>query len=109
MSTHDALPDSTLRHRWFGTSATTSIGVIVTTGLSGTPVRAVTVTTRTPCATRFNTGAPGRLSPSSITIAAASGSGPRSEEHTTELQSLMRTSYAVFCLKHNNTQQYHPQ
>src|SRR3546814_377342 len=27
----------------------------------------------------------------------------RSEEHTSELQSLMRTSYAVFCLK--NTQQ----
>src|SRR3546814_17658610 len=25
--------------------------------------------------------------------------GPRSEEHTSELQSLMRTSYAVFCLK----------
>src|SRR3546814_9549470 len=24
----------------------------------------------------------------------------RSEEHTSELQSLMRTSYAVFCLKH---------
>src|SRR3546814_5164230 len=33
----------------------------------------------------------------------------RSEEHTSELQSLMRISYAVFCLKkkkqkHNNTQ-----
>src|SRR3546814_2811691 len=28
----------------------------------------------------------------------------RSEEHTSELQSLMRTSYAVFCLK--KTQQY---
>src|SRR3546814_5518565 len=29
---------------------------------------------------------------------------PRSEEHTSELQSLMRNSYAVFCLKkkHNN-------
>src|SRR3546814_2296322 len=27
------------------------------------------------------------------------GSGPRSEEHTSELQSLMRISYAVFCLK----------
>src|SRR3546814_6895044 len=27
-------------------------------------------------------------------------SGTRSEEHTSELQSLMRTSYAVFCLKH---------
>src|SRR3546814_9889689 len=28
--------------------------------------------------------------------------GPRSEEHTSELQSLMRISYAVFCLKTNN-------
>src|SRR3546814_7589518 len=26
----------------------------------------------------------------------------RSEEHTSELQSLMRKSYAVFCLKKNN-------
>src|SRR3546814_10141036 len=30
------------------------------------------------------------------------GSG-RSEEHTSELQSLMRTSYAVFCLNKKNT------
>src|SRR3546814_5319272 len=31
----------------------------------------------------------------------------RSEEHTSELQSLMRISYAVFCLKKkNNTAQY---
>src|SRR3546814_6903125 len=29
----------------------------------------------------------------------------RSEEHTSGLQSLMRISYAVFCLKKNNTQQ----
>src|SRR3546814_8096674 len=28
--------------------------------------------------------------------------GTRSEEHTSELQSLMRISYAVFCLKKNN-------
>src|SRR3546814_2037050 len=28
----------------------------------------------------------------------------RSEEHTSELQSLMRLSYAVFCLKKKNTQ-----
>src|SRR3546814_8189780 len=28
--------------------------------------------------------------------------GGRSEEHTSELQSLMRRSYAVFCLKKNN-------
>src|SRR3546814_4495173 len=29
----------------------------------------------------------------------------RSEEHTSELQSLMRNSYAVFCLKKKTTQQ----
>src|SRR3546814_1113420 len=29
----------------------------------------------------------------------------RSEEHTSELQSLMRISYAVFCLKHKQTNQ----
>src|SRR3546814_2987116 len=29
----------------------------------------------------------------------------RSEEHTSELQSLMRISYAVFCLKKNNNTQ----
>src|SRR3546814_6445858 len=38
---------------------------------------------------------------------------PRSEEHTSELQSLMRISYDVFCLKkktqtsRNNSQAYH--
>src|SRR3546814_2965717 len=30
----------------------------------------------------------------------------RSEEHTSELQSLMRISYAVFCLKKKNTPKY---
>src|SRR3546814_10746124 len=30
---------------------------------------------------------------------------PRSEEHTSELQSLMRNSYAVFCLKKNTRRQ----
>src|SRR3546814_2071084 len=30
-------------------------------------------------------------------------STPRSEEHTSELQSLMRISYAVFCLKKKKT------
>src|SRR3546814_3305273 len=29
----------------------------------------------------------------------------RSEEHTSALQSLMRTSYAVFCLQQNNEKQ----
>src|SRR3546814_3434452 len=36
------------------------------------------------------------------------GAGPniRSEEHTSELQSLMRISYAVFCWKKKNTNDY---
>src|SRR3546814_6835405 len=32
----------------------------------------------------------------------------RSEEHTSELQSLMRISYAVFCLKKKKTRIHHP-
>src|SRR3546814_9907117 len=35
------------------------------------------------------------LKPQRITL----GDGSRSEEHTSELQSLLRSSYAVFCLK----------
>src|SRR3546814_5390083 len=33
----------------------------------------------------------------------------RSEEHTSELQSLLRMSYAVFCLKKKNTNHPHTQ
>src|SRR3546814_8238190 len=36
------------------------------------------------------------------TIAFGMGIDKRSEEHTSELQSLMRISYAVFCLKKKN-------
>src|SRR3546814_4391450 len=38
--------------------------------------------------------------------AAAYSLGTRSEEHTSELQSLMRISYAVFCLKKKNLNTY---
>src|SRR3546814_7013703 len=43
-----------------------------------------------------------------IVLSHAAGVGdpmplPRTEEHTSELQSLMRTSYAVFCLTKQNT------
>src|SRR3546814_10096341 len=37
-------------------------------------------------------------------LATAVAHGARSEEHTSELQSLMRISYAVFCLKKKNKQ-----
>src|SRR3546814_6822710 len=36
-------------------------------------------------------------------IACAMSDASRSEEHTSELQSLMRISYAVFCLKKKKT------
>src|SRR3546814_7370187 len=36
------------------------------------------------------------------------GGTARSEEHTSELQSLMRISYAVFCLKKKKKRQNHP-
>src|SRR3546814_5130035 len=43
-----------------------------------------------------------------IYIGLDASSKPRSEEHTSELQSLMRISYAVFCLK-KKTQKRHTQ
>src|SRR3546814_10801722 len=44
---------------------------------------------------------PGRSSPARA--CAGRGRTVRSEEHTSELQSLMRISYAVFCLKKKNS------
>src|SRR3546814_10362924 len=38
-----------------------------------------------------------------IALVVAIDARPRSEEHTSELQSLMRISYAVFCLKTKKT------
>src|SRR3546814_9679609 len=46
------------------------------------------------------------VGPRRLHLLYGTGSATRSEEHTSELQSLMRISYAVFCLKKkkNNTQ-----
>src|SRR3546814_1683340 len=41
-------------------------------------------------------------------VAYKRASGPRSEEHTSELQSLMRISYAVSCLKKKTKSESHP-
>src|SRR3546814_2992532 len=42
---------------------------------------------------------PGRQLPLRAEVRGRARDGGRSEEHTSELQSLMRISYAVFCLK----------
>src|SRR3546814_2598326 len=65
--------------------------------------------------TRFHTNAVAGWAPGArYAIATAPLDGPgtdvpgataRSEEHTSELQSLMRISYAVFCLKKKNRTQ----
>src|SRR3546814_1141841 len=44
-----------------------------------------------------------RLSAACQAFAGTTACGRRSEEHTSELQSLMRISYAVFCLKKKTT------
>src|SRR3546814_7060152 len=44
-----------------------------------------------------------RIDRDSALVARAIGDERRSEEHTSELQSLMRISYAVFCLKKKTT------
>src|SRR3546814_6329339 len=44
----------------------------------------------------------GRLLPPRSDLPDADARQARSEEHTSELQSLMRISYAVFCLKKKN-------
>src|SRR3546814_7195837 len=57
---------------------------------------------RRPAAHRMDDGGTGEVGEADLREpAAAPGPGAldRSEEHTSELQSLMRISYAVFCLK----------
>src|SRR3546814_1198606 len=55
---------------------------------------------------RFGAGIGARyytnFGPLRIDVATPLNPRPRSEEHTSELQSLMRISYAVFCLKKKN-------
>src|SRR3546814_8128582 len=55
--------------------------------------------------TRHAGGAQPPLTGGTNTISLPSTS--RSEEHTSELQSLMRISYAVFCLKKKKQRHYH--
>src|SRR3546814_4161526 len=52
------------------------------------------------CACAIDWATVRRMTPSGVS--STSSEPPRSEEHTSELQSLMRISYAVFCLKKKN-------
>src|SRR3546814_1107859 len=75
-----------------------------TTLFRSTPVTQTAATPGT--ATRVSSMRPcGTISPA-ILLNRANRSVMRSEEHTSELQSLMRISYAVFCLKKKTPTQH---
>src|SRR3546814_2853034 len=56
------------------------------------------------CSAEPGSTACGALSPETSAQSRSERPFSRSEEHTSELQSLMRNSYAVFCLKKKNLQ-----
>src|SRR3546814_6436266 len=64
-------------------------------------VRTFASLARTPLVADGDTGYGGLLNVEH-TVRGYEAAGARSEEHTSELQSLMRISYAVFCLKKKN-------
>src|SRR3546814_9517420 len=72
------------------------------------PPRSTRTDTLFPYTTLFRSCSEARLAPDAQwdtffdTLAARGRARIRSEEHTSELQSLMRISYAVFCLKKKN-------
>src|SRR3546814_10481602 len=75
-------------------------------GLDGYPLPRVPPAAGAACAAVHGDGACERRDPRRSRPAAGDGSGRasgRSEEHTSELQSLMRASSAVFCLKKKST------
>src|SRR3546814_1088982 len=74
---------------------TTSIGV-------GASIVTATPESRSPMSHHAVAGPPATPPSPQHPLPHAIDYQPRSEEHTSELQSLMRISYAVFCLKKNN-------
>src|SRR3546814_6063534 len=86
LSLHDALP--------------------ISNRLRSMPVRTKPIVASAAATTPAPMAVAARRSPTSSAAATATASAARSEEHTSELQSLMRTSYAVFCLKKKKTHLY---
>src|SRR3546814_5691925 len=98
--TDTLFPDTTL-FRSVGMLLAASTGIVgatvVTMGLLSLPsMLKAGYDPRIACGTICASGTQGQIIPPSIVLVLL---GDRSEEHTSELQSLMRISYAVFCLK----------
>src|SRR3546814_2280567 len=102
LSLHDALPICLMlaRHSCRGGRGRRSLS---RRGLSGPTTRLTTLRARSRTRTILtSTGSGWR-----VTWRWAEIGGWRSEEHTSELQSLMRSSYAVFCLTKKNKHTKH--
>src|SRR3546814_5388429 len=112
-STDTLFPNSSrFRARWTAVRRADEVGVVVH--------RRATVTAITKDRVGFTVGDQAHSAPADVLIHAAdtasgaplaerlreAGVPVRSEEHTPELQSLMRISYAVFCLKQNTTKKH---
>src|SRR3546814_6493401 len=98
--TDTPFPYTTLfRARWRAAAA----AVFLVLGVILVPVTAVSWWVRgTQTDTDKYVAAVGPLASDPQVQVAVTDQVTRSEEHTSELQSLMRISYAVFCLKTNN-------
>src|SRR3546814_8215865 len=87
----------------------------ISTNPASAPTRACTIhanrKTNSTSSTASSTSVPAPRSSHQIWYVATSVStiAARSEEHTSELQSLMRISYAVFCLQKKKTQAHKTQ
>src|SRR3546814_2098484 len=85
-----AMPDTTIYHNPACGTSRTTLGLIRDAGIE-------------PRVIEYLKDPPDRAT---LTGLIAKMGVPRSAEHTSELQSLMRISYAVFCLKKNKTHYY---
>src|SRR3546814_4934598 len=74
------------------------LGVLSACGDAGSDDEGRDVEAKSDCEDKFEAGS----KMEELSKAGKITVGVRSEEHTSELQSLMRSSYAVFCLKKKN-------
>src|SRR3546814_1434314 len=93
-------PADQFRHR-DGAAHLTSKGMLIGRGGRAAAFTPVTDSTLGACQGNANAFARQRRYDAGL-IAQPEDARLRSEEHTSELQSLMRISYAVFCLKKKN-------
>src|SRR3546814_9534269 len=90
-------------HKWIGLILAI---LIIPICLTGSALVWKGATDRIANPARYATSGATILPTERYTAAAQAVLAPRSEEHTSELQSLMRISYAVFCLKKNKEQKH---